>query len=868
MIQGADSPVGNRHSALPPSPLRARGAPPSPSPRQAHVDDPDLPFIDDAAEPSRARPGLKRSLGVLKVLVICGGTLAIFALVGFLAFIWKNANDATFETSPSPPTTLWRRLLNSGRLLQIITVSTVMLRFLAALQVGVMTQMLSSLVLERGGCSLKDLALLSLMRAETSGPFGEITFAIWRQRGLANRVLGALLFLLLIVSGVTQFSSTLLVTDISTVKVLDDYNISNISVALQTSTTEFYGTQTGSYWATRPPAYPRFAEDPGSPVQGEDYYDTGTTIRAFLPVDSSSQRTAMRSYEGVTSAFDARVVCVRPQLTVTSFNYTNMLHLEGTISWNDKYEGVQRYVPRGGVADAPSFSCKASSGFIEPNVTRSPEASSHVFMCVVGNRVGFIDGKMRPDFNHDAFGFNALGSDTLGSDSLGSDSLGFDAATDSETSAGPASNLYGKGGADGYLLFNMLSSLQLWIPYMKEDGFRKYSMQPSHPLTESNSSGMWQSLRLDGSDLGIDATLCFINSIDQYYHITADSPRDGQEPAAGRDAKTGEYVSEAARDFLGATLQPRTPEERGLLRLHPQSNWTAASAETRSTFGPKQLYEAWTMARSSEKQTTSLDHEYVTTTASGESIFVPHRGHSRLFQSVMAHTGNNAALGLQALFTGLMQMAYYDVLPECELKVATTTLFSKAVLIPNKWDGFYIFCGVFAAHLVLMLVITAMFLGETRMSFLGSAWPAVAQVVAGIAELDVREFKDKTDDEVKEDLRRRPDGPPVFIRSLAVEQHKEGEEAEESGYEGSRNSSAGSLRRVSLERPPAGLHSHVDGRAAQGGGEAERSVYGGPHRDNTDSLRRVSLETSPARSYSHVGRRAARGQGGDGSQWV
>ncbi|KAL8364571.1 hypothetical protein RB595_003722 [Gaeumannomyces hyphopodioides] len=584
------------------------------------------------------------------MLILGGGTLAIFAIVGFLAFIWKSANDAIVETSPTPSGTIWKRLLDSERLLQVVTASTVLIRFVAGLQVGVMTQMLSSLVLERGGCSLKDLALLSLTRTETSGPFGGVMFAIWRQRGLANRVFGALLFLLLIVSGTIQFSSTLLVADISPVKVLGDYNTSNIGVALDYRYMTSYGTGKGSYWASRAPAYFRFAEDPGSAVQGEDYYDTGTTVRAFLPLDSSSQRTAMRSYAGVTSAFDARVACVRPR-------------------------------------------------------------------------------------THDA-----------------------------QNSTSPGTN-------------SVLS--------LGETG-----------LAESNSSGVWQSLRFDGSDVGVDVTLCFIDFIDRYYKTTANSTRDGHEPTPRWNIKAGEYnSSEAVRDFLGATLQRRTPEDRGLLRLHPrQGKWSAASTYVSSRL----LHDMRSLVLPSRDETVSLT---TANTFSSKLITVPHRGHANLFQSVMAHTGNNAALALQALFTTLMQMAYYDLLAESEsdLNITATTLFSRDVVIPRKWDGFYSFCGFFAAHLVLMLVVTAIFLEETKMSFLGNAWHAVAQVVAGVPDLDVLKSTDKTDDQVERDLRRKPDHPPVFIRTSAGEQHKGKEEAEQSGYEGSQSENADSLRRVPLE---------------------------------------------------------------------
>ncbi|KAL8346638.1 hypothetical protein RB598_000502 [Gaeumannomyces tritici] len=758
MTQGPDSNVGNSHSAL---------LPPGPSPRQGHVDNPFLPRDDAAPVPSRPRPELRRSLGVLKMLILVGGTLAIFAVVGFLAFIWKSANDAIVETSPSPSATVWKRLLDSGRLLQVITVSTVLIRFVAALQVGVVTQMLASFVLERGGCSLEDLALLSLTRAETSGPFGGVAFAIWRQRGLANRVFGVLLFLLLIVSGATQLSSTILVADFGPAKVFGNYNKSNINVALQHQGSPFWGTEKKSYWASRAPAYFRFAEDPGSAIQGEDYYDTGTTIRAFLPLGSSSQRTAMRSYAGVTSAFDARVACVRPRLTGISGSLTiNHMVLKGNISWTDQHEGVQRFFHLDDInarrtADAVPFSCvivdavKPDFNYPQPPVTPMP-----IFMCPVGDEVGFIKSVMRPEWD------------------------------------------YTNRGSDGYFLFNLTAPLNLWKQrtttpdstpgewFLNQTGF-----------AESNSSGIWQSLRFDGSNIGIDITLCFFHPDDRNYQITANSTRDGQEPSPRWwNTRTGEYGSEAARDFLGATLQRRTPEDRGLLRLHPQRNWSAARSKAEEAVQPRTFYNTWSSwVRPQFGTSISLN----TAKPFGfDGINVPHRSHASLFQNIMANTGNNAALALQALFTTLMQMAYYDLLDDSYVELTSTMLFSQNVIIPNKWTGFLTFCGVFAAHFVIMLVITAAFLNTNRISFLGNAWHAVAQVVAEAPpNLDVVKFTDKTDDQVKNNLRRKPGYPPVFIRTSAVgEQQRKGkgEEAEQNGYKGLQSEDADTLRRAPL----------------------------------------------------------------------
>ncbi|KLU90968.1 hypothetical protein MAPG_09493 [Magnaporthiopsis poae ATCC 64411] len=700
MTEDPASKVGGSDTALLLSPLRGReGAMPCPSPprKEGHIDNPFPPRNDGAAATvsSRARPALKRSLGVLKILILVGGTLAIFAIVGFLTFVWKSANDAIVETSPSPSAATWRRLLDSGWLLQVVTASTVVLRFVAGLQVGVMTQMLSSLVLERGGCSLKDLALLSLTRAETAGPFGAVTLAIWRQRGLANRVLGVLLLLLLIVAGAIQFSSTLLVTDIGPTKVLSGYNTSNISAAWGRMVP--YNMAASNYWGSRVPAYFRFAENAGKVVQGENYYDTGTTIRAFLPLDNSNQRIAIRSYAGIASVFDARVACVRPRLAVTSGNINNSgLALDGTFSWT-KYDGLHLLS-----SDSP-FSC-----YLPDDDSRPGPLRARISLCPVGGGVGkLLENEMRYI-----------------------------------------------GDVRGYLFINLTAPSKFLEP--GESHFFNGTT-----FAESNFSGIWQSLRLDGLNVSVDATLCSIDAQDVTWQITADSTRDGQEPSPRWGS---EYGGETVRDFLGATLYRRAPEDRGVLRLR---SWPAKRRPKESRDAGKFNF-IWNAVLPNSFSRDIIPLDILTYPA--RSIIVPHQGHVNLIYDVMAHTGNNAALALQALFTTLMQMAYYDYLAESDVIATTTTVFSQDVVIPRRWTGFYSFCGLFAAHLVLMLVVTAIFVEEIRMSLLGNAWHAVAQVVAGVPDLQVAEFKEKTDDQVKEYLRREADYPPVYIRTSAGEQ--------------------------------------------------------------------------------------------------
>jgi hypothetical protein len=88
--------------------------------------------------------------------------------------------------------------------------------------------------------------------------------------------------------------------------------------------------------------YPVFAEyAEGMVANGSlGMADTGLTMRAFLPIDSQGNRSSVHKYMGPAAVFDARVVCVRPNITISASSLVDLdinrgsgsLSLRGNIS--------------------------------------------------------------------------------------------------------------------------------------------------------------------------------------------------------------------------------------------------------------------------------------------------------------------------------------------------------------------------------------------------------------------------------------------------------------------------------------------------------------------------------------------------------
>ena len=455
-----------------------------------------------------------------------------------------------------------------------------------------------------------------------------------------------------------------------------------------------------NYWTARPLAYFRFAEDSGPAFEEDGIFDTGFTARAFLPFDNSTQRIAARSYAGFSTVIDARVVCVRPRIKITGANMTasTTLDLQGNFSWDGEYKGL-----RSGDATQGTFSCIIVLGSSDD----AGPLQRKVSLCRVEEDVAYLRGGVRPD----------MASYTT-----------------------------------GYLVFNSTAVFEGWVKILdsKPRGSKNASVVSLDPANfrESGNSGTWQGLRFKESTVGIDTTLCFTNPIPWNYQIEAESNSDGQEPSLRWNISAGVYSNGVVRDFLGASQNRRTPEDRGLLRLQSRSNWSAADAD--DVLGVRTINYVWTAVQQT-RQPVILN--LASSIPKESELLIPHRGHVGLFQDIMTHTSGNAALAVQALFTTLIQMAYHDYLAEYDVDGTAAVRFSRGVVIPRQWNGFIGFCVILAAHLVLVFLITALFLACTTTSLIGNSWQAVGQVVASTDRETLLMSMERTDDEVDELLR-------------------------------------------------------------------------------------------------------------------
>lgn len=276
------------------------------------------------ANDSKRDPGLFERLGLRLLAANAAAFALILASIVFLFYLWfaDHANST------------WRHIMVGAWIGQAVTLCSIAIRLAIGTQAGTAVAFLASISLESSGNSgilVDQTPALSLARCVNTGPMASLCL-FWRNiYQKRDRAVVALMTVLAITSFVGHFTSTLLLWDIESESVQGFPNSSRIYFGglmedyLQKDIGKFQDNS--NYWASAAADYPIFAEWSSNPNLLPDYIrDTGPTIRAFLPIRSNEERSAITKYVGPASLFDARVLCIRPN--ITNFNIREVIHDE------------------------------------------------------------------------------------------------------------------------------------------------------------------------------------------------------------------------------------------------------------------------------------------------------------------------------------------------------------------------------------------------------------------------------------------------------------------------------------------------------------------------------------------------------------
>lgn len=238
-----------------------------------------------------------------------GGTFVAAGALAFLFFLWLGEGPDGGENA----TKSWRWFILRQKVTQAITVSSLVLRTVIGAQATLCTSLVAAVVLEQHGMPLSKVAQLSTLRSINDGPL-QLTWLLLRSGPRSATLLKVLAIVLLVASVTIQFSSTILVTDLGNLSLVDDPVATAIPVGL-TLSGAFANTPINAL--QRSPVPIPFGEIPSgidaTPTK-VGYSDTGIVQRVFPPFTPRSI-TTVRLYSGNAFTVKSRFVCVPPSLS-------------------------------------------------------------------------------------------------------------------------------------------------------------------------------------------------------------------------------------------------------------------------------------------------------------------------------------------------------------------------------------------------------------------------------------------------------------------------------------------------------------------------------------------------------------------------
>ncbi|KAG5786881.1 hypothetical protein H9Q69_014048 [Fusarium xylarioides] len=534
--------------------------------------------------------------------------------------------------------------------------------------------MAASIAAECHGVPRCAVAEISIARFTNNGPqsFKKLlpgtTFKAW---------LRVLMVVLLLLTMASQFTSTLLVTDLQESRISSFSKTMSYGFTLeQVQDPELkYLPVLGlanNYWDKKPVLSEMFAEYSHPGRFGKDFDDTGTTLRAFLPITVQAERENLRSFKGMARVIDTRVACVRPEIRA-------------------------RFC----------FDLESNAYFICANVTADLSNIPHY--------VG--DDMWKHDEDQYSFPFICpIFQDGINLPTL-KDWLLCKAADpkDRYTPLPPGPADYDSGALGTNATWEHINSttsgpwLRQWSRVTWDDGREKqdFHHQLSLCFTYENSAAV------------------------EHLNITASTSTNHTEPLLRYNSETDRYDTWAVRNQLGAVGKNEKDNsiERQILRISeediPQSLKENFLKARRRPYGEEGNPD-WLMGIT-ELGTKDLAicplcdlgfQQYQTT-----NLVV-----SQLFNDVLNMT-DSPTLALQALNTLIFRMAYYDQISSFVTAAdqATITRFELIQAPKYKW-GLVAVMAIVSGNVVIFAIVVVVFLSATNSSFIDNIWHTIAQI--------------------------------------------------------------------------------------------------------------------------------------------
>jgi hypothetical protein len=663
---------------------------------------------------------VSQRIGWYGQLALVGGTVCILAALSFLCFLW-------FSDSQNAA---WRHLAIEGWMTRSITVTAIVIRVMVAAQAAVATSAIAALLLQRHEVALPQIAPISLIRANNTGPYSLLWRITSKQCFRATPL--SILFLTILTTTTisSQFTSTILLSNVRAATIQNTPQSINITYGFEEWPTNDASPGVQLLELSSFAAFAEYTE-PATPVQG--VHDTGLTLRALFPI-TSNERQQMRQYSGKATVIDNRVVCVRPEFESLSLN--------PVLWW--------------ATAGTTNLSLPAISGRVKPEVF-PPGLLQSAAQGWMANYPG----------NGSVMTFNCSTSTYDGEYMINSPksvcflepNLGFRSPLYSNYTIQP----YESGIPPGQFV-------QTYLVIQATGTFESWSSQSNGTadLASAVKDEEWLKVPLHGvdpQDTSMSFSLCFASPTMQYMDVNATRSSNTIEPSLNWNVSNAQYDTASARRQLGVAQEDISLADRGIFQLARQDDWrwpgTAPDPHwirdcnfmyhgdlTGVAFGGTMIPDFGTRNYSFVvcPATSNCDSSGTSYNPPHDMFVDIHATQAALFNDVIVTT-SRPALAIQALQMSWYRQTYYDWAVMFDLPSNATTQFTTQALIPVASSALIAVIAICTAHVVLIGTAMYFFVRYATSSLLDNTWSAVAQLSSDKLRPWLQQLSDKTDAE-------------------------------------------------------------------------------------------------------------------------
>ncbi|GAW12328.1 hypothetical protein ANO14919_016930 [Xylariales sp. No.14919] len=589
--------------------------------------------------------------------------------------------------------------------------------------------MIAALVLEKRSTRKSDVAYLSIARSISDGP-RKVVQLLLSSRSWSVLIYVELWLLCLLASVMLalQFSSTLLLSDIHDFIIVSDVEARPVQNRGSFTGLRDNGVQTPTL-VSNDPTYAVFGEERSTSNMtptASGFSDTGIIRRGYLPFIGSENRTSVREYRGSTLVTNSHIVCVRPQIQghiipQTGLEYSGVGRMAGVLHYGESirqaHEGLGSLCARPRCEDV-SFDCSI------PGVLENVSAQSN--LCFI-ETVGVTTDAISILYSYELLEFLNTESEPWSLNST------------------------------MFLIFRST---------LTTDDLNE--IVDAYPIPPAEATGEWNRYEVVNSRF-VDVSLCFTRFYIESHYVNMTAQRPTREPIVIWDGFTAEHDTTAASAFIGLESPMKAPRDRGLMDMEILAKSDESVTDTKAIDGLTSAeLSAVILQTSIIGVTTNL---FLPGSISGcllcnDYSFATSQEFGLLFSDIIDSTGR-AASALHA-FIALASATVYDTylkafnITELVDVSVTTLVRTPGPCSKHRCSGFITVTALLGAHLVIVMVITALFVGQVRYSRCSNTWHAVAQLISEELEDVLNKSNNAKDGLITKAL--RSDGKDDFVK--------------------------------------------------------------------------------------------------------